>query len=116
MKIAVLGALGAVLLLATPSFAQDVRFRAGEGGVSIRTDDGRDGRRDDRRWRDDRRGDWRGDRRGDWRGDRGPDRVIIRDRRPDRVVIRDRGFCRNVTIRSERPNGTVIIRRERRCG
>jgi hypothetical protein len=109
MKIAVLGALGAALLLATPSFAQDVRFRAGEGGVSIRTDDGRDGRRDDRRWRG-------GDRRGDWRGDRGPDRVIIRDRRPDRVVIRERGNCRNVTIRSERPNGTVVIRRERRCG
>jgi hypothetical protein len=100
MKIAVLGALGAALLLATPSFAQDVRIRAGEGGVSIRADDGRDGRRGDRRWR----------------GDRGPDRVIIRDRRPGRVVIRERGNCRNVTIRSERPNGTVVIRRERRCG
>jgi hypothetical protein len=107
MKLAALGALAAALLLATPSFAQDVRIRAGEGGVSIRSDDGRDGRRN---WRDDRRSDRVIIR------DRRPDRVIIRDRRPDRVVIRDRGNCRNVTIRSERPNGTVVIRRERRCG
>jgi hypothetical protein len=97
MKLAVLGALGAALIFAAPAFAQDVRIRAGESGVSIRAGDGQD----------------RG-RRG-WRGDRGPDRVIIRDRRPDRVVIRDRR-CRNVTVRTERPNGTVVIRRERRCG
>lgn len=106
MKFAALGALAATLLLATPSFAQDVRIRAGEGGVSIRSDDGRDGRR---HWRDGRRSERVIIR------DRRPDRVIIRDRRPDRVVIRDRG-CRNVTIRTERPNGTVVIRRERRCG
>jgi hypothetical protein len=107
MKIAAFGALAA-LLIATPSFAQDVRIRAGEDGVRIRAEDGRDGRRD---WRE-----RRSDRVIIRERERGPDRVIIRDRRPDRVVIRDRGDCRNVTIRSERPNGTVVIRRERRCG
>ena len=94
MKYLTLGALAAGLLLATPSFAQDVRIRAGESGISVRAGDDRPG----------------------LRRHRGGDRVIIRDRRPDRVVIRDRGPCRVVTVRTERPNGTVVVRRERRCG
>ncbi len=91
MKILALGAFAAALLVAAPSFAQDLRIRAGENGVRIRTDDRGPG----------------------WRRDRGPDRVIIRERRAPRVIVRER--CRNVVIRSERPNGTVVIRRERRC-
>ncbi len=90
MKILALGAFAAALLVSAPSFAQDVRIRAGENGVRIRTDDGRG---------------------PGWRRDR-PDRVIIRERRGPRVM---RERCRNVVIRSERPNGTVVIRRERRC-
>jgi len=109
MKTLALGAIAAVLLFATPSFAQDVRIRAGEGGVSVRTDEGRPG------WRGDRRPDRDRDSRRAWRGDGGSERVIIRDRRPDRLVFRERG-CRTMTVRSERPNGTVTIRRERRCG
>ncbi len=93
MKALTLGALAAALLFSAPAFAQDVRIRAGEGGVSIRSDDGRPG----------------------YRRDRGPDRVIIRERRAPRVVIRERERCRNVVIRTERPNGTVVVRRERRC-
>ncbi len=91
MKALTLGALAAALLFSAPAFAQDVRIRAGEGGVSIRSDDGGPG----------------------YRRHRGPDRVIIRERRAPRVVVRER--CRNVVIRTERPNGTVVVRRERRC-
>ncbi len=91
MKYLSLGALAAALLFTTPSFAQDVRIRAGEGGISVRAGDDRPG----------------------YRRHRGPDRVIIRERRAPRVVVRER--CRNVVIRTERPNGTVVIRRERRC-
>lgn len=87
-----LGALAAALLFTTPSFAQDLRIRAGEGGISVRAGDDRPG----------------------YRRHRGPDRVIIRERRAPRVVVRER--CRNVVIRTERPNGTVVVRRERRCG
>ena len=104
MKYLTLGALAAGLLLATPSFAQDVRIRAGESGISVRAGDDRPGLRRHRG----------GDR--VIIRDRRPDRVVIRDRRPDRVVIRDRGPCRVVTVRTERPNGTVVVRRERRCG
>ncbi len=93
MKYLSLGALAAALLFTTPSFAQDVRIRAGDGGISVRAGDDRPG----------------------YRRHRGPDRVIIRERRAPRVVIRERG-CRNVVIRTERPNGTVVVRRERRCG
>lgn len=92
MKYLSLGALAAALLFTTPSFAQDLRIRAGEGGISVRAGDDRPG----------------------YRRHRGPDRVIIRERRAPRVVVRER--CRNVVIRTERPNGTVVIRRERRCG
>ncbi len=91
MKYLSLGALAAALLLTTPSFAQDLRIRAGEGGISVRAGDDRPG----------------------YRRHRGPDRVIIRERRAPRVVVRER--CRNVVVRTERPNGTVVIRRERRC-
>lgn len=91
MKYLTLGALAAALLFTTPSFAQDLRIRAGEGGISVRAGDDRPG----------------------YRRHRGPDRVIIRERRAPRVVVRER--CRNVVIRTERPNGTVVIRRERRC-
>jgi hypothetical protein len=91
MKYLSLGALAAALLFTTPSFAQDLRIRAGEGGISVRAGDDRPG----------------------YRRHRGPDRVIIRERRAPRVVVRER--CRNVVIRTERPNGTVVIRRERRC-
>jgi len=91
MKYLSLGALAAALLFTTPSFAQDLRIRAGEGGISVRAG---------------------GDRPG-YRRHRGPDRVIIRERRAPRVVVRER--CRNVVVRTERPNGTVVIRRERRC-
>jgi hypothetical protein len=92
MKYLSLGALAAALLFTTPSFAQDLRIRAGEGGISVRAGDDRPG----------------------YRRHRGPDRVIIRERRAPRVVVRER--CRNVVIRTERPNGTVVVRRERRCG
>lgn len=91
MKCLALSAFAAALLVSAPSFAQDLRIRAGEGGVRIRAEDSRAG----------------------WRRDRGPDRVIIRERRGPRVIVRER--CRNVVIRTERPNGTVVIRRERRC-
>lgn len=91
MKYLSLGALAAALLFTTPSFAQDLRIRAGEGGISVRAGDDRPG----------------------YRRHRGPDRVIIRERRAPRVVVRER--CRNVVVRTERPNGTVVIRRERRC-
>ncbi len=103
MKYLSLGALAATLLFATPSFAQDLRIRAGEGGISVRAGEDRPG----------------------YRRGRGPDREIVRERRgPDRVVIREgrserygrsRERCRDITVRSERPNGTVVIRRERRC-
>jgi len=102
MKFLSLGALAAALLFTTPSFAQDVRIRAGEGGISVRAGDDRPG------YRRDRGGD-----RVVIRERRGPDRVIIRERRAPRFVVRER--CRNVVIRSERPNGTIVIRRERRC-
>lgn len=92
MKFLTLGALAVALLFSTPSFSQDVRIRAGEGGISVRTDDGRPGYRRDRR----------------------PDRVIIRERRSDRFDRR-RERCRDVTVRTQRPNGTVVVRRERRC-
>jgi hypothetical protein len=93
MKYLSLGALAAALLFTTPSFAQDVRVRTGETGITVRTGDSRPG----------------------YRRHRGPDRVIIRERRAPRVIIRERG-CRNVVIRTERPNGTVVVRRVRRCG
>ncbi|WP_439573077.1 hypothetical protein [Phreatobacter sp.] len=91
MKYLSLGALAAALLFSAPSFAQDLRIRAGEGGISVRAGDDRPG----------------------YRRNRGSERVIIRERRAPRVVVRER--CRNVVIRTERPNGTVVVRRERRC-
>ncbi|WP_296579846.1 hypothetical protein [Phreatobacter sp.] len=97
MKLIALGALAATLLFSAPTFAQDLRIRAGEGGISVRSGDDR---RDDRR---------------SYRRDRGPDRVIIRERRSERFN-RGRERCRDVTVRTQRPNGTIIIRRERRCG
>lgn len=108
MKFFALGVMAAVLAVATPASAQEIRMRAGDGGISVRTDDDRS----DRRWRRD------GSRERIVIRERSerPDRVIIRDRRPDRVVIRERGECRNVVIRRERADGTVIVRRERRCG
>ncbi|MFN6952638.1 MAG: hypothetical protein ACK4NE_08640 [Albidovulum sp.] len=92
MKYLSLGALAATLLFATPSFAQDLRIRAGEGGISVRAGEDRPG----------------------YRRGRGPDREIIRERRSERYG-RSRERCRDITVRSERPNGTVVIRRERRC-
>ena len=32
-----------------------------------------------------------------------------------RVVYKNRN-CRNVTVRTKRPNGTVVIKKTRRCG
>ncbi|MDP2803998.1 MAG: hypothetical protein Q8O26_19175 [Phreatobacter sp.] len=96
MKSIALGALAAVLFFSAPSFAQDLRIRAGEGGISVRSGDDR---------RDDRRG---------YRRDRGEDRVIIRERRSEGFG-RGRERCRDVTVRTQRPNGTIVIRRERRC-
>ncbi|MDP3545137.1 MAG: hypothetical protein Q8S29_03065 [Phreatobacter sp.] len=92
MKYLSLGALAATLLFATPSFAQDLRIRAGEGGISVRAGEDRPG----------------------YRRGRGPDRVIIREGRSERYG-RSSERCRDITVRSERPNGTVVIRRERRC-
>lgn len=100
MKFIALGALAAALLFSAPSFAQDLRIRAGEGGISVRSGDDR---------RDDRREDRRG-----YRRDRGEDRVIIRERRSEGFG-RGRERCRDVTVRTQRPNGTIVIRRERRC-
>ncbi len=80
-----LTALG--LLAAVPASAQEFRFRAGPDGVVIRSDD-------DRR------------------------RVIERRvyREGPRYYRRYRGEeCRIVTTRRERPNGTIVVRRERRC-
>lgn len=82
------------VLCAAPAFAQDVRIRAGDSGVTIRTDDhSRMERRHERRFGEERR----------WRH---------RDR--DVYVTGSTG-CRVTTVRSERPNGTVVVRKIRRC-
>lgn len=94
MKKIALALLAAGLCVA-PALAQDVRIRAGEGGVTIRTDDDSryERRRYDRRYGEERR----------WRH---------RDRD---VYTTGSVGCRNVTVRSERPNGDVVVRKMRRC-
>ncbi|MBN9061914.1 MAG: hypothetical protein BGP06_11940 [Rhizobiales bacterium 65-9] len=89
-------ALVAAGLFAAPAFAQDMRIRAGENGVTIRADDGRSRAyrdRFDRRYGEERR----------WR-------------RHDRDV-RSTGSigCRTVTVRDRLPNGDVVVRRTRHC-
>ena len=93
MKTFAFAALAAGLLCAAPSFAQDVRIRAGEGGVTIRTDSGRDRMRRHDRYGDERR----------WR------------RHRDREFVTGSTRCRTVVERTERPNGTVVVRRMQRC-
>jgi hypothetical protein len=93
MKTFAFAALAAGLLCAAPAVAQDVRIRAGEGGVTVRTDSDRD--------------HWRGRRYGDerrWRRHRDRD-----------VYVTGSTGCSTKVIRSERPNGTVVVRRIKRC-
>jgi hypothetical protein len=40
--------------------------------------------------------------------------VVVRERRPA-VVVHERNRCRVVETRTRRPNGTIVIRKERRC-
>lgn len=94
LALAAAGLFVAPALTLTQAQAQDVRIRAGEGGVTIRSHEPRyEHRRDHRRYGDERR----------WR----------RHDRDVRVI--GRPGCRNVTVRSERPNGDVVVRRMRRC-
>lgn len=87
MKKLALAFTALTLLAAAPATAQEFRLRAGRDGVTIRSDD-------DRR--------------------RVIERRVYRD--GPREYRRFRGErCRIVTTRRERPNGTVVIRRERRC-
>lgn len=37
------------------------------------------------------------------------------DRDHRRVIVKEHRRCENVTVRTHRPNGTVVIRKERRC-
>ncbi len=94
MKKLAFAALAAGILCAAPSFAQDVRIRAGEGGVTIRTDSDRDRMRRHDRYGEERR----------WR--RGRDRE---------VYVTGSTRCRTVVERTERPNGTIVVRRMQRC-
>jgi hypothetical protein len=93
MRKLVLGlAAAATVLTVAPALAQfDVR--AGGDGVSVRV-----GERD--HWRD--RDHWRG---RHWNNDR----VVIR--RPG-VFASD---CRLVTVRRQLPDGSVVVRKSRRC-
>jgi hypothetical protein len=63
----------------------------------------------------DRDREWRGDSQRYEDGWRGRDRergVTLRLGRPDRSYARD---CRMIRSRIERPDGSVVYRRERRC-
>ena len=98
MRKLVLAALSATLLIGSvPAFAQ-VGVDVGPGGVGVEV--GRDRDRDYRRDREYRRD------RYDGREYRDRDRV---------EVIRRRGDCRTTTVRTERPDGDVVVRRVRRC-
>jgi hypothetical protein len=93
MRKLVLGlAAAATVLTVAPALAQfDVR--AGDAGVSVRV-----GERDH----------WRGDR---WRDhDRG---VVIR--RHHGVFARGGDDCRTVIIRKRLPDGSMMVRKSRRC-
>ncbi len=78
------------LLAAVPATAQEFRLRAGPDGVTIRNDDDRYDRR------------------------RVIERRVYRDE-PRAYRRFDRDDCRIVTTRRERPNGTIVVRRERIC-
>jgi len=96
MKKIMLSVLALGILATSPASAQEFRLRAGPDGVTIRNDDDRgrrDGRRDDRRFEERR----------------------FEDRRGERRVYRREPDCRMVTTRRERPNGTIVVRRERVC-
>jgi hypothetical protein len=83
-------ATAAIGVIATtlPAASQEFRFRAGPDGVAI-------GRDDDRY-------------------DRYRDRRVI-ERRVYRDRYDDDDDCRTVTTRRYRPDGSVVVRRERRC-
>jgi len=79
------------LLAAVPAGAQEFRLRAGPDGVTIRNNEDRFDRR------------------------RVIERRVYRDEPRAYRRSNDDGDCRIVTTRRERPNGTVVVRRERRC-
>jgi hypothetical protein len=87
-------ALGVLAIPAVPAAAQDLRFRVGPDGIVLRNDDPRIERR------------------------RFEDRRVI-DRRVYREGVREGRFgdesCRIVETRRERRDGTIVVRRERRC-
>jgi len=93
MKTLMIAATALGLLATVPAFAQDLRFGVGRDGLTVRGDDDRRGGRMQERGFDDRRG-----RRGDERGYRRAERE-----------------CRTVTTRRQRPNGTMVVTRERQC-
>jgi hypothetical protein len=93
MRKLVFGITAAAAVLTTaPAFAQ-LDVRAGEGGVSVRM--GERGHWRDRHWDDDRR-------------------VIIR--RKHGVFARDYDEdCRTIIVRRRLPDGSVVVRKMRRC-
>ena len=92
---AALGLLATALPPASPAAAQEFRFRAGPDGVGISRDDDRYDRYRDRR--EFERREYRDERRGYRRFDDDDDE------------------CRVVTTRRYRPDGSVVVSRERRC-
>ncbi|WP_342362244.1 hypothetical protein [Terrarubrum flagellatum] len=94
MRHLILAAAAVGLFAAAPAVAQGVSVGVGERGVTVRSDD-HDGWRERRDWRERRADRWR-----------------HRDR--DVYVTGSTG-CRVVTVRSERPNGDVVVRKMRRC-
>lgn len=94
-KLACLMAAAACLTVG-PAVAQSARITVGvDDGYSSR---GRVVVRDNDRWHHNR-----------WRAHRSyaSDRIVIRSN-PD--------YCRTVTVRTKLANGTVIIKKQRRCG
>lgn len=83
-----------VIATAVPASAQEFRLRAGPDGVTIRNDDDRWDRRRDRRV---------------------IERRVYRDEPRAYRRFRDVEECRIVTTRRERPNGTIVVRRQRVC-
>jgi hypothetical protein len=97
MKKTILATLAVAALCAMPlaASAQDVRVRAGERGVVVRTDGPQ-------------RPGWHHRHRGHVE-----ERVIRRGDRRTTIMTGPR--CRTVAVRTVRPNGDVVIRRSQHC-
>ena len=90
MKLLIGAATAGLLFIAVPASAQDIGVSVGERGVRV-------GVGDDRRDRDYRRSRY------------------YDERRSRRVYTDGRGGCAEVTVRKRMPDGTVVIRKSRRC-